>query len=88
MAVLWLTFRACPAGHPARRGAAWSMFFMLTEAGVGAALVLFALVADNASMARAMFMAVHLVNTFLLIGAMALTAHWLSGWVPGRIAKA
>lgn len=79
VAVLWLTFRVCPPRHPARRGAAWSMFFMLTEAGVGAALVLFALVADNASMARAMFMAIHLVNTFLLIGAMALTAHWLSG---------
>jgi heme a synthase len=79
VAVLWLTFRVCAPGHPARGGAAWAMFFMLTEAGVGAALVLFELVADNASMARAMFMAVHLVNTFLLIAAMALTAHWLSG---------
>jgi heme A synthase len=82
VAVLWWTWRVCAAGHPARRGAAWSMLFMLTEAGVGAALVLFALVADNASMARAMFMAVHLVNTFLLVGAMALTAHWLSGGAP------
>jgi heme A synthase len=82
VAVLWLTCRACAAGHPARRAAAWSMFFMLTEAAVGAALVLFELVADNASVARAMFMAVHLVNTFLLLGAMTLTAHWLSGGAP------
>ena len=44
------------------------MVFMLTEAGVGAGLVLFQLVADNASLARAMFMAVHLANTFLLLG--------------------
>jgi cytochrome c oxidase assembly protein subunit 15 len=80
--VIWLTWRACAPGHPARRGAAWSVFFMLTEAAVGAALVLFQLVADNASMARAMFMAAHLVNTFLLIGAMTLTAHWLSGGAP------
>lgn len=71
--------RACPAGHPARRGAAWTVFFMLTEAAVGAGLVLFQLVADNATMARAMFMAVHLLNTFVLLGWLTLTAWWLSG---------
>lgn len=70
-------WRARPAGHPARRAAGWSMLFMLTEAGVGAGLVLFELVADNRSMARALFMAVHLANTFLLLGAMTLTARWL-----------
>jgi len=78
-ALLAWTWRACGAGHPARRGAAWAMAFMLLEAGVGAALVLFRLVADNASMARAMFMSVHLVNTFLLLASLALTAWWLSG---------
>ena len=57
----------CEVGHPARRGAAWAMVFMLAEAGVGAALVLFRLVADNASMTRAMFMSAHLANTFLLL---------------------
>ena len=72
-------WRALPAGHPARRGAAWSMVFMLAEAGLGAALVLFRLVADNPSMARALFMAVHLVNTFLLLACLSLTAWWLSG---------
>lgn len=79
IALTWWTFRAQPAGHPARRGAGWAMFFMLTEAAVGALLVLFELVADNASMARALFMAVHLVNTFLLVGALTLTCHWLAG---------
>jgi heme A synthase len=66
---------------------------MLTEAAVGAGLVLFQLVADNASMARAMFMAVHLLNTFILVGWLTLTAWWLSGgqrvepWQqPGRAA--
>jgi heme A synthase len=52
---------------------------MLTEAAVGAGLVLFQLVADNASMARALFMAVHLLNTFALLACLTLTAHWLSG---------
>lgn len=56
-----------------------SVVFMLTEAAVGAGLVLFELVADNASMARALFMAVHLANTFVLIAWLTLTAWWLSG---------
>lgn len=76
--LLIATWRARPKGDPARRGAAWSMFFMLTEAGVGAGLVLFQLVADNASFARAMFMAVHLANTFVLLAMLTLTAWWLS----------
>ena len=70
-------WRGRPSGHPARRAAGWSLVFMLTEAGVGAGLVLFELVADNASLARALFMAVHLANTFLLLAAMTLTARWL-----------
>lgn len=77
LALVIAVWRSRPAGHPARRAAGWSMLFMLTEAGVGAGLVLFELVADNRSMARALFMAVHLANTFLLLGAMTLTARWL-----------
>jgi heme a synthase len=77
VALVVVAWRSRPAGHPARRAAGASLFFMLTEAGVGAGLVLFELVADNASLARALFMAVHLANTFLLLGAMTLTARWL-----------
>src|SRR6476619_8099844 len=79
--LIW-TWRACRPGHPARRGAALAMFFMLTEAGVGAGLVLFQLVADNASFARAMFLSVHLINTFTLLAFLALTAWSLSGGAP------
>ena len=79
--LVWV-WRACAPGHPARRGAVWTVVFMLTEAAVGAGLVLFQLVADNASMARAMFMAVHLLNTFILVAWLTLTAWWLSGGRP------
>jgi cytochrome c oxidase assembly protein subunit 15 len=79
--LVWVR-RACRPGHPARRAAGWTVFFMLTEAAVGAGLVLFQLVADNATMARAMFMAVHLLNTFILLGWLTLTAWWLSGGEP------
>ena len=73
------TYRTRRRGDPARPAAAASLLLMLTEAAVGAGLVLFGLVADNASLGRALFMAVHLVNTFLLVGAITLTAWWLSG---------
>lgn len=79
VALLVWTWRACRPGHPARAGAAWTMGFMVTEAAVGAMLVLFRLVADNASMARALFMSVHLMNTFALLATMTVTAWWLSG---------
>ncbi|HEX3130218.1 MAG TPA: COX15/CtaA family protein [Thermoanaerobaculia bacterium] len=79
-----LAWRQRPKGHPARRAAALSMVLMLTEAAVGAGLVLFELVADNKSMARAMFMGVHLMNTFFLLGFLTLTAHFASGGAAYR----
>ncbi len=68
--------RAHAKGHPVRKAAVLSLVFMLTEAAVGAGLVLFKMVAGNESLARAFWMAVHLFNTFLLVGAQALTAWW------------
>lgn len=79
-------FRLFPRGHAARSGAVASLVLMLTEAAVGAGLVLFELVAGNASLARALFMSVHLVNTFLLLAALTLTAHWIGG--GGRLSLA
>jgi heme A synthase len=78
-------WRSYERGHVVRRGAALSLFFIITEALVGAGLVLFQLVADNASIARATFMAVHLSNTFLLLAALALTGWWASGGQPTRL---
>lgn len=68
-----------PNGHRVRTAAWWTMIFMLGEAAVGAMLVLLELVADNQSIARAWVMALHLINTFLLLGAMTLTAWWAGG---------
>jgi len=74
--LFWWSRRAFPAGHLVRRSAAWALVFILTEAAVGAGLVLGNLVGDNDSMVRAGYLAVHLLNTFLLLAALALTAHW------------
>jgi len=79
--LVWV-LRHFPKGHIARLGAVLSTFFILTEGAIGAGLVLFELVADNASQARAFSTTAHLVNTFLLLAALTLTAWWISGGRP------
>jgi heme A synthase len=72
-ALVW-AFRAYAPKHHLRRYAAAAMFFMLMEAAIGAGLVLFEMVAENKSIARALWVSAHLVNTFLLVGTLALMA--------------
>jgi heme A synthase len=76
LGVMIAALRARPKGHPMRGAAVAAFVFMVLEAAVGAGLVLLELVADNQSMARAGWMAVHLVNTFLLVACLTLTAWW------------
>jgi len=74
--LLVMTFRVLPRGHRARRGAVYSTVFIFVEALLGAGLVLFELVAHDASMKRGLSMILHLCNTFVLLGWLALTAWW------------
>lgn len=78
-------FRMYPKGHAVRLGGTLSMIFIITEALVGAGLVLFEWVADDASVGRVLSMGVHLINTFLLLASLTLTAWWASGGSPVRI---
>jgi len=73
--LIW-AWRAYPKGHAVRLGALLSMIFMLLEALIGAGLVLFEYVALDVSVARAYWVAAHLINTFLLLGVLTLTAWW------------
>lgn len=66
--LVWFAHRTYPAGHAARRASIWSMVFVLIEAAVGAGIVLLRLVEDNASALRAGYIAVHLMNTLVLVG--------------------
>ncbi len=85
LAMFVWAFRAYPRRHIVRLGASLSLFFIFTEALVGAGLVLFEWVAHNTSVARAISMPVHLANTFLLLASLALTAWWASGGAPFRL---
>lgn len=75
-------WRVFGPGHPVRRAAVISLVLMIVEALIGAGLVLLELVAHNVSVARAYWMAGHLMNTFLLLAALTLTA-WFAGGAPG-----
>jgi heme A synthase len=76
--VVW-AFRSFGKNHPVRIASIFTLFLMCTEGLIGAKLVLHNLVADNASVSRAIYMSAHLVNTFLLLAALVLTAWWGSG---------
>lgn len=73
--VVW-AFRGFPKGHLARPAAMGVLVFTIAEALVGAGLVLFELVAHDASVSRAIVMPIHLVLTFMLLASAALTAWW------------
>ncbi len=75
---IW-AFRAYPRKHIVRLGALMSLIFMILEALIGAGLVLFERVATDVSYARAVWMAAHLLNTFILLMWIILTAWWASG---------
>ena len=82
--VVW-AFRAYPKGHRVRLGAALSATFLVTEALLGAALVLLNHVARNASSSRAWSLSAHLINTLTLLACLALTAWWGSGRAAVRL---
>jgi len=72
-------FRVFPRGHRVRWGAGLALLLIIVEGLVGAAQVLLGLTAENASLWRAVVGSIHLANTFVMLGAMCLTAWWASG---------
>jgi heme a synthase len=78
LALLLWTYRTTVRGHLARAAAVAATVLTFNEALLGALLVLLHLTADNRSPARAVYLSLHLANTLLLLGALALTAHFLA----------
>jgi cytochrome c oxidase assembly protein subunit 15 len=86
------TFLATTKGHRARKAVSWAGFFLVTEALLGAALVLKHWVENNVSTGRTIAQSIHFTNTLLLMGALALTAWFLRDesldFVSSRVSKA
>ena len=79
LALLVLVLLTLPTtARRARLAAIVSMVFMMGEALIGGVIVLMRLVATNASLTRGVSTILHLGNTFLLIGALAITAWTLT----------
>jgi len=76
--LLWfLVRRSTSPRHLARRASIAAVVLMIVEALLGASLVLLEYVGANQSAERAAWLAMHFANTLLLVGSLALTAHWL-----------
>ncbi len=71
------TFRVTPPGHRARKAVSWAGFLLVTEALLGALLVLRRYVEANLSTGRIIAQSIHLTNTMLFMGALTLTAWFL-----------
>jgi heme a synthase len=75
--LVWV-FRSTAAGHLARITVVAATLLIFNEALLGALLVLLRLTADNHSPSRAVYLTLHLANTLLLLGALALSADFLT----------
>ncbi len=76
LALIGWTFLAHPAGERVRKAAAWSGVLLLTEALLGAVLVLGGFVEHNTSNLRVLVQGVHFTNTLLLLAALGLAWWW------------
>ncbi|CAN5324314.1 COX15/CtaA family protein [soil metagenome] len=76
--LIW-AFRKFKKGSSIRKTAVASLIFVITEALVGAGLVLTGNTAETLSVARPCWMAGHLINTFILLALLSLTAWYASG---------
>ncbi len=81
--IAW-TFHATAKRHPARRAAVLSGLLLLSEAFLGAVLVLRHLVEKNTSALRVVMQSVHFTNTMLLLAAVTLTAVLLGRAQPSQ----
>ncbi|CAN5680676.1 hypothetical protein BH20ACI4_BH20ACI4_08960 [soil metagenome] len=76
--LVW-AFRKFPKGDAIRKTAFVSFIFIITEALVGAGLVLTGNTAETLTAARPFWMIGHLTNTFILLAFLTLTAWFASG---------
>lgn len=75
-------FKLYPKAHIVRKLVSTAVVLLFVEALLGAGLVLFDYVAQNASIGRACYLAAHFTNTLLLLGALALTAWFAAEHQP------
>lgn len=81
---IWV-YRTYEKKSKVRKAALFVLIFIIIEALIGAGLVLFELTGENSSVTRAIVIALHLVNTFLLLGSNALLYEWIRDGEPKKL---
>ncbi|REJ77405.1 MAG: heme A synthase [Acidobacteria bacterium] len=84
--VIW-AFRAFEKGSSVRKTAVVSFIFIISEALLGAGLVLTGNTAETLTQARPFWMAGHLINTFVLVAFLTLTSWFATGGEKLRIGE-
>ncbi|HSJ27240.1 MAG TPA: COX15/CtaA family protein [Acidimicrobiia bacterium] len=87
LAVAWMVFavfKASTSGALVRRAAVAVAISIVVEALIGMVIVLAEWVADDASVARAVSVPIHLVSTFVLLAGLVMTRFWLRHDVSGH----
>ncbi|VAV97368.1 Cell division protein FtsW [hydrothermal vent metagenome] len=88
IALIVLSYVQLGKSHPVTRAAVIAFGFLLFESVLGAALVLFGWVEQDASIGRLVAVPIHLMNTFALIAAYALVAWRAAGRADFSISNA
>jgi heme A synthase len=76
----WLVvrvFRTNAKGTPVRKAAVLSGVGIISESLIGAVIVIYEWVEHDASLARAISVPVHLVNTLVLLAGLTLVVYWI-----------
>ncbi|MEA3503052.1 MAG: COX15/CtaA family protein [Actinomycetota bacterium] len=79
IALFMFAVRLYEKGNRVRNAAAASLALLLFESVLGALLIIFGWVDQDASIGRIIVVPIHLLNTYILIGALTFTAWWSSG---------
>jgi heme A synthase len=69
---------------PVWKATVWAVVFFIVEVVIGALLVVFGWVENDASIGRVIADGIHLINTFALVGALALVVFHATGGGPLR----
>jgi len=85
VALLVAARRSGEVGRRVQRGLKWAGVFFIGEVIIGAVLVLAGWVDKDASIGRTIVVPLHLLNTFLLLGAVVLVVHAAQGGAWPRI---
>jgi heme a synthase len=84
LGLVFFAFRRFRSGHPVRQYAAAAVLFTLMEGLLGAALVLLGKIGSNPSVTEGLILSLHLVNTFLLLASLALSAKSASATITNH----